>query len=309
MPTPCTTHKRDLLTHKRDLLTHKRRKCPPLAQHTAQNFQGSSTYYVQKRCQCDIFTTTFSPVGCVCKGHKGRAQGCKGRKGRADIDTHTQGYKAYQVKKNEKLRCLLLQRILFFCYKGVSKKDKKKSSPITACDCVCVCACVCVCVYVCACVCVCSVRTVQGSSCVAIYQVSFVHVLGLFCLCLWCAYSARQFVCRWTCYRQLQKHSHERPGSRCYQVSLAYILGLCCLYTRSLLPIYQVSLAYILGLFCLYTRSLLPIYQVSFVHILISYVFVLGLSCPYTRSLLPIYQVSFVCILGLIFTYTRSLLP
>jgi hypothetical protein len=30
--------------------------------------------------------------------------------------------------------------------------------------------------------------------------------------------------------------------------------------SRSLLPIYKVFYAYILGLFCLYTRSLLPLY-------------------------------------------------
>ena len=66
-----------------------------------------------------------------------------------------------------------------------------------------------------------------------------------------------------------------------YQVSFAYLLGLFCLYTRSLLPIYQVSLSCILGLFCLYntqldsahtymcvSRSLLPLYQVSFAYII-----------------------------------------
>ena len=62
----------------------------------------------------------------------------------------------------------------------------------------------------------------------------------------------------------------------------------------------QVSFAYILGLFCLYTRSLLPLYQVShapaswlpFNAGQVSFASVVDLFCPYSRSLLPLQQVS-----------------
>jgi hypothetical protein len=53
--------------------------------------------------------------------------------------------------------------------------------------------------------------------------------------------------------------NNDRPECRLPPAG-ASILGLFCLYTRSLLPLYWVSFASIVGLFCLYSRSLLPLY-------------------------------------------------
>ena len=128
------------------------------------------------------------------------------------------------------------------------------------------------------------------------------------------------------------------------QVSFASIVGLFCLYTRSLLPLpthnglmivlhvssssydmhvssssshsqqthdciacrstHQVSFASIVGLFCLYRRSLLPLQQVSFASIV---VLDLGLYTTGTLSKSACFVCRYIPVWGLVRWFSQAL--